>query len=51
MKSNTKEKPVDSEHREAASTATGNRPVQHRLHGAYTAILGESPEIPEVLKK
>lgn len=51
MKSNRKEKAVDSGHRDTEAIATGNRPIRHELHGEYPDILGESPEIIEVLKK
>ena len=51
MKGSTKENMVDSGHRDAEATARRSRPARHGLHGEYTDILGESPEILEVLEK
>lgn len=51
MKTNTKEKAVESEQRDAEAPATGSRSVRYGLHGEYTDILGESPQVIEVLEK
>ncbi len=51
MKGSTKENMVDSGHRDAEATARRSRPARHGLHGEYTDILGESPEMIEVLEK
>ena len=51
MKNSTTENAVDSRYRGTEATETRNGRARNGLHGEYTAILGESPQIIEVLEK
>ena len=51
MKDSMRENAVDSGERDREVTGTRNSPARHGLHGEYTDILGESPQVIEVLEK